>query len=132
VLIIVLLLIALSVATADSLSAYVRTGTPIAAGRWVKGQTSRYDLVEEYTFYARTGRYVTVAMERDSASPRLDPYLQLMDPSGRIVAYDDDGYGSGNSLIDSYYVSRSGTYTILARSYNDATYGMFWIYLKIA
>ncbi len=130
-LIVVVVLIGLSLLTTDSLSAFGRTGTPVTVGRWVQGQTTYRDPVAEYTFYGRANQYVSIAMEKSSASSRLDPYLQLEDPYGYIVAYDDDSYGNSNSLIDSYRLRRSGTYTILARSYNDSTSGSFWIYVTI-
>ena len=100
---------------------------------WFSGETIRSDRVCEYTFYGITGDYVSIMMEHDARSPWLDPYLELKDPYGRIIAYDDDGYGfpDPNSWIDEHRLPSNGWYTILARSYNDASFGEFWLYVEI-
>ncbi len=78
----------------------------------------------EYTFTGAAGDVVTILMERTEESS-LDPYLELRDPAGVTVKTDDDGGGFPNSMILGYPLESSGTYTIVAGSYNGATSGAF-------
>ena len=91
---------------------------------WVSGTTTRLDPVCLYTFTGAVGQYVSISMERDKQWPNLDPYLELKDRYGTIVISDDDSGGNGNSLIDAYYLQTAGTYTIIARSSGNQTYGL--------
>ena len=98
---------------------------------WVSGTTTRLDPVCLYTFTGAVGQYVSISMERDKQWPNLDPYLELKDRYGTIVISDDDSGGNGNSLIDAYYLQTAGTYTIIARSSGNQTYGQYWIYVTL-
>lgn len=94
----------------------------------VEGRIARRGQRCEYMFEGSRNDEVYIYMIADSSS--LDPWLDLVDPRGVRVAYDDDGYGNRNSKI-SYELERSGTYTIIARTYNDASYGDFELYLYV-
>jgi hypothetical protein len=59
----------------------------------------------------------------------LDPWLDLADPDGYIVASDDDSYGNHDSLIH-YRLRQTGSYTIVAGSYNSASSGSYWVFLE--
>ncbi|MFD1647103.1 PPC domain-containing protein [Haloarchaeobius litoreus] len=66
---------------------------------------------------APTGSTVTISMNSDG-----DTYLYLLDPSGQIVAQNDD-YNGLNSEIPAFTLSESGDYTIIATSFSyDATF----------
>jgi hypothetical protein len=75
---------------------------------------------DEWMFSGREGDEIRVEMR----SSTLDSYLELYDPSGRMVASDDDGGGNLDSLIEGYVLPDSGTYTIMASSYSgeDGSY----------
>jgi hypothetical protein len=102
---------------------------PIIPGGWCSGELNYEYPARYYQFYGYAGDYVSISMERDDYSPRLDPYLELKDPYGYIVASDDDSLGKGNSWINNYRLRSAGMHTIIARSYNNQTFGEFWLYL---
>jgi hypothetical protein len=97
---------------------------------WVYGTTTSTQRQNQYTFEGVAGQYVTIRMEQARGSS-IDPWLELRDPGGRLVAYDDDSAGSPNSLIRNCRLQRSGTYTVVAGSYQDLSYGGYWIYVTI-
>lgn len=97
---------------------------------WVFGTTTATQRLNQYTFEGVAGQYVTIRMEQARGSS-IDPWLDLKDPGDRLVAFDDDSAGSPNSLIRNYRMQRSGTHTIVARSYQDLSYGGYWIYVTI-
>jgi hypothetical protein len=51
----------------------------------------------------------------------LDPKVQLLDPSGREEAFDDDSGGKGNALIREHLLQSSGTYTVRVETDEDQT-----------
>ncbi|MCG7494984.1 M10 family metallopeptidase C-terminal domain-containing protein [Thalassobius sp. Cn5-15] len=53
-----------------------------------------------------------------------DPYLRLYDGGGRLLASNDDGGASLNSLLN-YTVSTTGTYYVVAGSFADRTTGTY-------
>ena len=77
-----------------------------------------------FTFAAVYSAAVNVKMEKRSGD--LDPYLELYDPSGRLVASDDDSAGNYNAQISNYVLlSKNGNYMIVARSYGSGQSGSF-------
>jgi hypothetical protein len=63
------------------------------------------------------GLFVTVS-GYDGIDPSLnenavDPFLYLFDPSGNLVAFDDDSGGGTEALIGGYIAPVSGTYSII-------------------
>jgi hypothetical protein len=75
-----------------------------------------------YTFQAAQG--ITATIELRQRDGTLDPYLRLLDPDGQEIAADDDSGGDRDSLIR-LQLETAGTYTIVVRSYNDASGGRF-------
>ena len=112
-------------------AAYVQPSVPIILDTWVKDVVNASSPARFYTFDGSAGQYVSIQMQRDAGSPRLRPYVELKEPYGYIVASDDGG-SSGNSLIEGYYLQSTGTYTIIAHSYNNQTYGVYWIYVTLS
>lgn len=104
----------------------LQLGIPNSA--WVRGTIGWVGQRQEYIFYGEQNAVVSIWMEKDTGS--LDPWLDLMDPAGYIVASDDDGYGNSNSLISNYRLLNSGVYTIIARAYDDASAGTFYVLLS--
>jgi TolB protein len=81
-----------------------------------------------WTFNADTGNLVTIRME----SSDFDSYLELYDPSNRLITTNDDGGGNLNSLISSQRLVASGTYTVIARSYGNNDSGNYVISIQIS
>jgi hypothetical protein len=79
---------------------------------------------EDYTFTASTGDVVTIALN----SNEFDSYLELYGPDGQLIARDDDGGGSLNSLIRNQRLN-SGTHTIRVRSFGDGGGGAYTLTL---
>jgi hypothetical protein len=77
----------------------------------------------EYSFIGEAGDLVTIGL--DSLDGQLDPWLDLIDPEGNVEVSDDDGGGNHNSLIRRHALLRSGTYTIVARAYQDSSAGLY-------
>lgn len=129
--VVVLLLLTMLLIGGETSPVFAKSCGKILLDTWVSGTTTQRDPVCQYTFIGTAGQYVSISLERDNKSPSLDPYLDLQDRYGAIVAFDDDTAGNGNSLIDSYYLQSSGTYTVIAHSYDNQTYGQYWIYVTL-
>ena len=105
-------------------------GGSIQANTWLNNQQlSAPGQNCRYTFQGAQGRTVSIAMAKQGGSS-LDAYLDLVDPSGSIVASDDDSYGGSDALIKDFRLRQTGQYTIIARSYNNASAGTFSIFLQ--
>lgn len=97
-------------------------------GAWISGTIRRVGQHAEYLFYGETNMVVSIWMEK--ADGTLDPWLDLQDPTGLVLISDDDSYGNGNALISNFRLPGSGVYTVVARSYNDAGAGAFYVLLQ--
>ncbi len=75
-------------------------------------------------------KYFIVQLEKgctyqiDHMSQAFDAYLYLQDPSGRVIAQDDDGGVGLNSRI-AHRVTESGKYRIVATSLGGSSTGQF-------
>jgi hypothetical protein len=97
-------------------------GGPIRYGDTKSGNLPR-GAVCLYQFSGTNGHVVTITMvRRDTA---LDPYVELLNPQGTRVAYNDDSGGTRNSAIDNYQLQTTGSFTIRAKSYNNASGGPY-------
>ena len=77
-------------------------------------------------------------MQRDDYSPALIPYLVLNAPPLRgqtigttVARIDNTTIGEPTVVIDSYRLPSTGVYTIIASSYQDTSYGKFWLYVSL-
>ena len=81
----------------------------------------------EYAFYGQAGESVTVAMSR--ADGDLDPVVEILDATQRVVASNDDSDGNQNARIDRYTLPVTGVYYLRATRYSGAdspnTHGSF-------
>ncbi len=86
-----------------------------------------------YSFEAEAGDCVTTAMNKDVGTGKntLDPWLDLRDPSGAIVASDDNSNGDEDALIRNFCLKKPGLYTIIARSYDFSGAGPFSFYFAL-
>jgi subtilisin len=72
-----------------------------------------------YAFNGAAGDHVAVLM----TSTDFDPFLYLLDPNGRVIAFDDNGGGGTNARIPSsgsLTLTLPGSYTILATKAGSA------------
>jgi hypothetical protein len=77
----------------------------------ITDETPRLD----YAFYGQAGDSVTVAMSR--ADGDLDPVVEILDETMRVVASNDDSDGSQNARIERYRLPVTGVYYIRATRY---------------
>lgn len=94
-----------------------------SAGRSTSGYLSSGQIVC-YTFTGRKGSAIDVHMDETKGDSKFDPYLDLYNPYGLRVSYDDNS-GSGSNANLSYRLPSSGTYAIIARSQGDQGTGSF-------
>jgi hypothetical protein len=76
-----------------------------------------------YSFNFVEGRTYTIFLRSDD----FDAYLRLEDPSGKVVAEDDDS-GGGKTMHDAridYKATKSGTFTVVCTSYNSQAKGKY-------
>lgn len=76
--------------------------------------------------YYLNGTANTIASLRMNRATSMDSYLELYDPNGNKVAENDDGGGNYNSWIV-YRFNSSGTYRLIARSYNAGSGGGYTV-----
>lgn len=103
----------------------------LVANRWISAELPSRGTPCVYTFVGRAGTVVSIAMVRDGYS-RIDPWLDLTDPGGYLVASDNNSFRRGglDSLISRYTLRRTGTYRIIARDRTNRQTGGFQIYLQ--
>ena len=105
-------------------------GRWVAFGRTLSGTINPASDRDVYYFSGSAGTVVSVRMNK-SGSSTADSYLELYNPSGSRIAFNDDGGGNRNSwLVKELPVS--GTYKIVARSYEYRSTGGYTISLSRA
>lgn len=75
---------------------------------------------DRWAFTGSAGEFVRISM----TSVEFDTYLELLDPTGQQIAYDDDS-GDGFDALLEVELPTSGVYTILARSYSNSASGAY-------
>jgi hypothetical protein len=109
--------------------------TPITPGQTINGNLANNDCTlsdgsffDEYTFTATAGQQLWISM----SSATFDTYLIMLDPDN-VDTQDDDGGGGTNSRIPQgsgfITVTKNGTYSILANSFDPATTGAYQVTL---
>ncbi|MEZ4770892.1 MAG: PPC domain-containing protein [Caldilineales bacterium] len=98
-------------------------GQAMSIGQTVNGALAGGGQLCEYTFEARAGRAVNIAMRRTSGT--IDPMFELRGPSSGRIAMNDDSDGRGNSALQNYTLNEAGTYTVVARAFDPAATGAF-------
>jgi uncharacterized repeat protein (TIGR01451 family) len=83
------------------------------------GQITPAGDVDNYYYFGTAGQRLTLYMNRTSGSH--DPYLELFSPNGFRVAFNDNGGGGVNALINGYLLPQNGLFRIRARSVNNFT-----------
>jgi hypothetical protein len=81
--------------------------------------------VKAYSFKMMAGKtYVIDMITKEDDQMKFDPYLRLQDPSGQVIAEDDDSGDSYNARI-TFTCTKAGTYKILATTYKPNMTGRF-------
>lgn len=93
-------------------------GGQISVGGSVTGTLDSIFEAHNWTFVGSAGQSVTI---NAVGQGETDPRVKLIDPSGSVLAEDDDGGGGWNSLIIATLPS-NGTYTIRVDVYTTGTY----------
>ncbi|MCP2732447.1 trypsin-like peptidase domain-containing protein [Limnofasciculus baicalensis] len=73
-----------------------------------------------YAFQGRVGQRVEI----DMIGQEIDPYLILLDPNGNDLAQDDDSGGGNNARI-AITLPETGTYLLIANSYQARQAGTY-------
>ncbi len=90
--------------------------TPVLRELPIIDEISNAQPFHAYTFSANADDIISVEMQALGAN--LDTLLQILDPAGNIVYFNDDaGDGSTNSSISGARLYSSGTYTLIATRY---------------
>ena len=94
---------------------------PVERGPIQPGETVRGTLppggTEVWYFDAQEGQYVTIRLDAVD-SDALDPYLELHDEDGVVIAEDDDSGEDTNALIMHFPAVASATYYVYALTYS--------------
>ncbi len=93
------------------------------SGRLQSGSAQHPDdgsWMDEYPIAARAGQVLIASM----TSPDFDAFLQLLDPSGEVMAWDDD-QGGGTDALMIAFLPRTGTYTLRANTYEPGEKGAY-------
>ncbi len=99
----------------------------IAFGQTLTGTISPASDRDSYYVSVAAGR--TLRLRMNKLTSTLDPYLELYNPNGVRVSYNDDGGGDRNALL-SYVVPAAGVYRIVARSYALRSSGQYQLSLE--
>lgn len=94
-------------------------GGSLSPGTLSLGLLSPGEDVDEYTFAADPGDVIYAAMTATDAT--LDPYLEIIDPVGNVVAANDDASGFDAALA--YIAPITGQYTLRLSSNQGNTSG---------
>ncbi|HEV8264395.1 MAG TPA: pre-peptidase C-terminal domain-containing protein [Gemmatimonadales bacterium] len=97
-------------------------GVRVESGRLAAGDTTLRtgEYRDSYTFAGRRGQTATV----DLRSTAFDPYLIVIDPSGK--QHENDDYaGDANRSLVSYELPEDGTYRVWVTSYKSGETGQY-------
>jgi CHAT domain-containing protein/tetratricopeptide (TPR) repeat protein len=84
----------------------------------------------EQVYHVKLDKGGTYVIDMISPNPKaLDPFLRLLDASGKMLASDDDSGGGLNARI-LFPAPATGTYQIVATSFNGAGVGPFTLTVK--
>ncbi|MCX7678631.1 MAG: CsgG/HfaB family protein [Spirochaetes bacterium] len=96
-------------------------GGSIAVGAAVNGAITQAGGRDNYTLNIHTPK--TVEIRADKTDSSFDPYLELYNNAGQMIAQDDDSGGSLNAKIVTGLAP--GVYTVVVRAYNQNILGNY-------
>lgn len=71
---------------------------------WPKGLT--------VAFEGKAGAVITLTVTSKTATGGFDPFVRLLDPTGKKEASDDDSGGQGNCLLKDHALKKDGQYRV--------------------
>ena len=95
-------------------------GSVLRYGDQVINRISQETPIVRYSFHSRRGDVISLRLRRSSGD--LDPWLQLQDSEGRVLATNDDaldGPAPRDSRISEHLVEADGEYQIIASRYGQ-------------
>ena len=101
-----------------------RGGGYIDSGSTEKSSIDFAGDIDVWRFSGSIGDRVTISMD-DNSFFTLNPYLELVSPSGVLEASDDDGGGGVNALLDGIILRENGQYEIKAQGYSFSNTGSY-------
>src|SRR5262249_1235404 len=109
--------------TGETPAGAVTTGASIAAnGASVAGVIDYAGDEDWYRVTLTAGQSYVFSVNGSGASPLSDPYLELGDANGQLIALDDDG-GPGSDASMQFTATVSGTYYLDVQAYSVETGG---------
>ena len=88
--------------------------TPLTYGQPFAGSIDSAGQTLEFTFNGTEGDTITISMKATMVG--LDSYLELYDPGGNFLTFDDDSGAGTDSLIGPFKLPTTGTYILTASS----------------
>ncbi|MGB3493187.1 MAG: PPC domain-containing protein [Elainellaceae cyanobacterium] len=80
---------------------------------------------DRHTFEGEAGQAIAISLESEA----FDTYLLLLDAEGNAIAQDDDG-GEGTNALIQVELPATGTYTVLANSYEAGATGNYMLVVQ--
>jgi hypothetical protein len=96
-------------------------GGPIEIGQLVVGELVQAGQRDQWTFEGRVGDVISISMQSDA----IDSVVSINGPAGFEIAYDDDSGRNRDALIYGFTLPENGTYTIVARAFNETELGTY-------
>ncbi|MEL7070747.1 MAG: PPC domain-containing protein [Cyanobacteria bacterium J06581_3] len=109
-------------AFADTL---INTRGSLTVGDAILDDGSLYD---QYTFSGSDGQYVAISLNSND----FDPYLILLDPTGRRISENDDISRNNRNSRLVLTLPATGLYTAVANSFESGTSGQYAIKIDVA
>lgn len=96
-------------------SEFIARRSSISFGQTVTGHISDDNYEDKWDFEGISGDVISISMTKTSGN--LDTYLELRNSTGQLLIENDDSGQTNNSLIESYTLPTTDTYTIVATRY---------------
>ena len=104
------------------------TTATMTVGQAFQGNLSAGDL-DAVKVRLQAGQSYTISLEGYGSSDLADPYLEVYDAAGNLIASNDD-FGGGYDSQLTYTASSTGTYYVVASSYDDAGAGTYRMHVQ--
>ncbi|MCP4361019.1 MAG: TIR domain-containing protein, partial [Chloroflexi bacterium] len=111
----------ISLSPSDIYQGFIFPGSPVVVDL---GQNESHT----WEFDGSAGDTVDISMI--STDGNLDSYLTLLAPDGRHLIDDDDGYGGSDAYIGAFSLPDTGTYTVIAKGFDEFTSGPYELNLS--